>query len=68
MRSLGLDLDRKIKKCLRDSELGFYLFFRNTMVYQCEETGMFCCFYELLGNMVFTFIEVLNGLSVKWQK
>jgi hypothetical protein len=48
--------------------LGFYLFFRNIMVYQCEETSMFCCFYELLGDIVLAFIEVWNGLSVKWQK
>jgi hypothetical protein len=60
MRSLGLDLGRKIKKCPRDSKLGFYIFSRNTMVYQCEETSMFRCFYELLGDIVLAFIEVLN--------
>lgn len=58
MRRLALGFGRKIEELFGYRELTFNLFDGYSMVHQREESGIFRCSYQLLGDFVFPLVEV----------
>jgi hypothetical protein len=60
MWSLGLGVRWQVKEGLGDCELGINLVYGDTMVYECEEAHVLCCFHKLVSDFLLSTGEVLK--------